>query len=102
MDLVGINAVRWDKGGTELAYINYINHHMRTGFSYVSESCQQFIEAFSDNVLNVHAPGEDKIDSFYEDLECVFDHFKILLGDFNSETEREVTVCGSVTLFICT
>jgi hypothetical protein len=43
-------------------------------------------------VLNVHAPTEGKIvkDSFYEELECVFDAFpkyqvKILLGDFNGK-----------------
>jgi hypothetical protein len=44
-------------------------------------------------VLNVHAPTEDKTDdvkdSFYEELERVFDkfpkyHMKILLGDFNA------------------
>ena len=44
-------------------------------------------------VLNVHAPSEEKSDeskdSFYEELEQVFDHFskyhmKILLGDFNA------------------
>jgi hypothetical protein len=49
-------------------------------------------------VLNVHAPTEDKDDgikdSFYEELEQVFDHFlryhlKILLGDFNANVERE-------------
>jgi hypothetical protein len=49
-------------------------------------------------VLNVHAPTEDKSDdskdSFYEELEQVFDHFpryhiKILLGDFNAEVGRE-------------
>ena len=43
-------------------------------------------------VLNVHAPSEEKSDeskdSFYEELEQVFDHLpkyhmKILLGDFN-------------------
>jgi len=46
-----------------------------------------------DIVLNVHAPNEDKScdtkDSFYEELEHVFDHFqkyhmKILLGEFNA------------------
>jgi hypothetical protein len=46
------------------------------------------------NVLNVHAPTEDKIDDimdrFYEELEQVFDkfpryHMKILLGDFNAK-----------------
>ena len=49
-------------------------------------------------VLNVHAPSEDKSDdskdSFYEELEQVFDHFpryhmKILLGDFNVKVGRE-------------
>jgi hypothetical protein len=48
-------------------------------------------------VLNIHAPTEDKIDdvknSFYEELEWVFDkfpkcHVKILL-DFNAEVGRE-------------
>jgi len=49
-------------------------------------------------VLNVHAPSEEKIydskDSFYEDLERVFNHFpkyhmKILLGYFNAKVGRE-------------
>ena len=49
-------------------------------------------------VLNVHAPSEDKCDdskdSFYEELEQVFDHFpmyhmKILLEDFNTKVGRE-------------
>ena len=44
-------------------------------------------------VLNAHAPSEEKSDelkdSFYEELERVFDHFprydrKITLGDFNA------------------
>jgi exonuclease III len=48
--------------------------------------------------LNVHAPTEDKTDdvkdSFYEELERVFDkfpkyHMKILLGDFNAKVGRE-------------
>jgi hypothetical protein len=47
--------------------------------------------------LNVHAPTQDKIDnvkdSFYEELERVFDKFlnimKILLGDFNAKVSRE-------------
>jgi hypothetical protein len=48
-------------------------------------------------VLNVHAPTVDKIydvkDSFYEELEHVFDkfpkyHMKILLGDFNAKVDR--------------
>jgi hypothetical protein len=49
-------------------------------------------------VLNVHAPTEDKIvdvrDSFYKELESVFDkfskyHMKILLGDFNAKVDSE-------------
>jgi endonuclease/exonuclease/phosphatase family metal-dependent hydrolase len=49
-------------------------------------------------VLNVHAPTEDKTDdvmqSFYEELERVFDkfpkyHMKILLGDFNAKVGLE-------------
>jgi hypothetical protein len=46
----------------------------------------------------VHAPNEDKDDdikdSFYEELEQVFDqfpryHMKSLLGDFNEKVRRE-------------
>jgi hypothetical protein len=49
-------------------------------------------------VLNVHAPTEDKTDdandSFYEELERVFDkfpkyHMKILLLDFSAEVGRK-------------
>jgi len=49
-------------------------------------------------VLNVHAPSEEKSDeskdSFYEELEQVFDHFpkyhmKILLEDFNAKVGSE-------------
>jgi len=48
-------------------------------------------------LLNVHPPSEDKSDdskdSFYEELEQVFDHFpryhrKILLGDFKAKVGR--------------
>ena len=50
-------------------------------------------------VLNVHAPSEEKSDeskdSFYEELEQVFDHLpkyhtKILLGDFNAKVGRRI------------
>ena len=49
-------------------------------------------------VLNAHAPTEEKSDdskdSFYEELDQVFDHFpryymKILSGDFNAKVERK-------------
>jgi endonuclease/exonuclease/phosphatase family metal-dependent hydrolase len=51
-------------------------------------------------VLNAHAPTEEKSDdskdSFYEELEQVFDnfpkyHMKTLLGDFNAKLGREGT-----------
>ena len=50
-------------------------------------------------VLNVRASSEDKSDdskdSFYEELEQVFDHFptyhmKILLGDFNAKVGKRI------------
>jgi hypothetical protein len=48
-------------------------------------------------ILNFHAPAEDKIDmkdSFYDELECIFDkfpkcHTKILLVDFSAKIDRE-------------
>ena len=49
-------------------------------------------------VLNAHAPSEEKCnvskDSFYEELERVFDHFpkyhkKYILGDFSTKVGRE-------------
>jgi hypothetical protein len=48
-------------------------------------------------LLNVHAPTEDKTDvkdSFYEELECIFDkfpkyHMKIFSGDVNAKVGRE-------------
>jgi hypothetical protein len=44
-------------------------------------------------VLNVHATTDDVKNSFYEELEHVFDkfpkyHTKILLGDFNAKVGR--------------
>jgi len=50
-------------------------------------------------VVNVHAPSEEKSeeskDSFYKELQQVFDHFpkfhmKILLRDFNAKVGREI------------
>jgi hypothetical protein len=49
-------------------------------------------------VINVHAPTDNKIndvkESFYEELECIFDkfpkyHMKILLDHFNAKEGRE-------------
>jgi hypothetical protein len=44
----------------------------------------------------MHAPAEDKSDSFYEKVQHVFDHFpkyhmKLLLGVFNAKAGRENT-----------
>jgi hypothetical protein len=56
-------------------------------------------------VLIVHVPTKDKIDdvedSFFEELECVFNKFpkyhkKILLGDFNAKVCREDIVKLSI------
>jgi exonuclease III len=113
LDLVGVQEVRWDKGGTEPAG-DYADHHSGTGF-YVHKriiSAVKRVEFVSDRMLyitlsgrwcdiivhNLHAPTEDKCDdtkdSFYEELEGVFDQFpkyhtKILKGNFNAKVGRE-------------
>jgi hypothetical protein len=113
LDLVGVQEVRWEGGGTEVAgeYTffygkRYDNHKLGTGFFVHKRiiSADKRVESVSDRmsniilrgrwchiiVLNVHAPTEDKTDyvkdSFYEELERVFDkfkkyHMKILFGD---------------------
>jgi hypothetical protein len=63
-------------------------------------------------VPNVHAPTEDKSsddvkDSFYEELERVFDkfpkyHMKILLEDFNAKVGRKDTFNQQLGMKVCT
>jgi hypothetical protein len=103
LDLVGVQEVRWDKGGTVRAgdYTFFYwkrneSHELGTGFfgHQRMASAVKRVEFVSDTmsyivlrgrwcdilVRNVHALTEDKIydsrDSFYEELEHFFDLFQ--------------------------
>jgi hypothetical protein len=112
LDLVGLQEVRWDRGGTEPAgeYTFFYgkgneNNKLDTGFfervEFVSDRMSYIIKRcrWCDIVFpNVHAKTENKIDdvedSFYEELKCVFNkfpkyHTKILFVNFNAKVGRE-------------
>jgi exonuclease III len=102
LDLVGVQEVRWEDGGTEPAgeYTFFYgqgneNYELGTGF-FVNKrtiSAVKAVQFVSDRmsyiilrgrwchiiVLNIHAPTEDKTDdvkdSFCEELGCMFDKF---------------------------
>jgi len=101
LDLVGVQEVRWDKGGTVRAgdYDFFYGkgdeiHQLGTGF-FVNQriaSAVKIVEFVSDRVsyivmrgrwyniivVNVHAPSEEKSDeskeSLYEELEQVYEN----------------------------
>ena len=102
LDLVGVQEVRWEKGGRVKAgeysfFYGKGNEKQSVGnWFFVHHrivSAVKTVEFVSDRVsyivligrwcniivLNVHAPSEDKSDdskdSFYEEIEQVFDHF---------------------------
>jgi exonuclease III len=109
LDLVGVQEVSWEKGGTERAedctfFYGEWNgeHQLGTGFFVHKRivSAVRRVEFISDRmsyiivrgrwcnfiVLNMHAPSEDKgddvKDSFCEEVGRVFDRYENFVGRF--------------------
>jgi hypothetical protein len=121
LDLMGVQEVRWDRGGTkpvgEYTFFyekGHENHDLVTDFFVQKRiiSAVERVDFFIDRissitsrgrwsdiiVLNAHIPTQDKIDdikdSWYEEMERVFDkflkhHMKMLLEDFSAKVGRE-------------
>jgi hypothetical protein len=90
-DLVRVQEVRWDGGGTEPAgeYIFFYgkgNDNHELGTDFIAHK----------RIISVDAPTDDKINDVkdnYEELERVFNEFpkyymKMLLGDLNVKVGR--------------
>jgi len=118
--LVSVQEVRWDTGGmvragdynfvygkrkenNQFGKVFLVQHRIFSAVKrveFVSDRLSYIVlrGCWCNIVLNMHAPSEEKSDdskdSFYEELEQVFDHFpkyhmKILLEDFNAKVGRE-------------
>jgi hypothetical protein len=119
LDLVGVQEVRWDKGGTvragectdfygkgnECHQVFFVNKRIVSAIKRVeiaSDRISYMVKRgcwCNSMVLNAHAPTEEKRvyskDSFNDELKQVFDHIpkykmKILLGDFNANLGRRI------------